>query len=500
MVDKEADSRQSPMALPPCYPDAHLPLCFTAALVGGGLLRVVAPPAVTLLLLSVALLAAVAIVLSQLNIPVARYCLPLGALALGFASAAFLVGPAAEQGIDAAQLEAATALEGYLVEDASRYADSDTRYRLRVTRVSGRGVAYDAAGTLVVVAPGGKEYSAGRRLHVSYTAQDLWQAGNTLMLRSQRVDPVGWTSSHLRRRDTLRRQLFARIDAMGYRPGGLFRALVAGSRSRLTLEQQRLFRESGSSHLLALSGMHLGIIAAVSFGLLRLLLGRRSAFVVTLLLCVGYIYLVGARPSLLRAMAMLALGGWIRLCGRRSDPVNSFALAVGVLLLLMPSLLYQLSFQLSALSILGILGPGAQLRRVIAGYLPRWPAMGLAAAAGAQLATAPLALLVFGTVYPVALLSSLVLIPMVSLFVWSGLAWLLLTALWPQLPSAGLLLLAEQARWIQAAARAFSHAPAAAPSAVGSGVTLTLTVVSLLLLYRRTAALQLRRRPGAWPP
>ena len=498
-MEKEVDSRQSRMALPPRYPDAHLPLCFSLALVSGGLLRAGPLPAVTLLLLSAALLAAAAIVLSQLSIPVARYCLPLGALALGLSSAAFLVGPALKQGIDAAQLGAATAVEGQLVEDAARYADADTRYRLGVTRVSGRGVEYDAVGTLVVVVPGGKEYSAGRRLRVSYTAQDIWQAGDTLMLRSTSVEPLGWNSAHLRRRDTLRRRLFARIDAMGYRPGGLFRALVAGSRSRLTLEQQRLFRESGSSHLLALSGMHLGIIAAVSFGLLRLLLGRRSAFVVTLLLCVGYIYLVGARPSLLRAMAMLALGGWIRLCGRRSDPINSFALAVAVLLLLMPSLLYQLSFQLSALSILGILGPGAQLRRVIAPYLPRWPAMGLAAAAGAQLATAPLALLVFGTVYPVALLSSLIMIPMVSLFVWSGLAWLLLTAVWPQLPAAALLL-ADQARWIQAAARAFSHAPAAAPSVAGSSVTLTLTALSLLLLYRRAVALQQRRRAAAWPP
>lgn len=491
---------QDPLSSPPFYPDARLPVVFCGALTAAALRTAVSRPAAVTVLLSTAFVAAAAAVtLSLLTARGARFCLPLAALALGLAAGILLAGNAAQQSIDPAQLTAGHAVEGHLIEDASRYADSSTSYRLKVMRVIGSTGVVESGGVLLVSVPGGAELSAGRRLRVSYTPDHIRTTGSSVILYSRAIDELGWTAAHYAYRDLARQALFARIEAMGYRPGGLFRALVTGSRSRLTREQQRLFRESGSSHLLALSGMHLGIIAAVSFLVAKRVLGRRAAFMATLAACIIYIYLVGMRPSLLRALAMLALAGSVRLSGRRSDAVNSFALAISTLILLMPSLVHQLSFQLSALSIVGILGPGVRIRALLAPFLPRRVAMGLAAAAGAQLVTAPLALAVFGTVYPVALMSSLVLIPLVSLFVWSGLLWLALTLAVGQVPAA-LLLLPRQAWLIQSAARLFAGVPSAVPSVTTSVVTITVVALVVGVLYYRDGLLLLRRRPGTWPP
>ncbi len=384
-------------------------------------------------------------------------------------------------------------LEGVLVEDAALSADGGVRYRMRVHRVSAEAAETSATGVATVIARRGEELAAGRIIRVPVPSDRLPATSLPVgapaagFIRVDAVEAVGWAAPWYELRAGVRAALFDRIDRMGYRSGGLFRALTTGSRAQLSRAQQASFRESGSSHLLALSGMHLGIIATVVFGVVRILCGKRVAFLVTLAVAVVYVALVGARPSLLRALAMFAVGGGIALAYRSTEPINVLAIAVALPVIVAPHLAAELSFQLSVLSLVGIIVIAPLVYRRLVRRVPPVLAAPLSAAFGAQLATAPLTLSVFGVIHPVAVLSSLLLVPMVTLFVWSGLVWLAASLIMPLGASAfgnglGVLtlfsgVLREQASLIHHTASLFAGVPSVAVSPlVWGSVVLALAV------------------------
>lgn len=118
------------------------------------------------------------------------------------------------------------------------------------------------------------------------------------------------------------------------------------------------FAGAGLSHLLALSGTHVAVIAfLVSFLFLPVEMGgyKRLRILLILAMLWGYALLTGMSPSVVRAviMASFVLGG--RLWGRRSNPVNSLCGAALIILIFSPTSLFMPGFQLSFLAVLGIL-------------------------------------------------------------------------------------------------------------------------------------------------
>jgi competence protein ComEC len=105
------------------------------------------------------------------------------------------------------------------------------------------------------------------------------------------------------------------------------------------------------------------------------------------------------------------------------------ALAAAVVLLANPRSAAELSFQLSFLALLGIALLGPILYRLFTPPLPRFLGSALSISVGAQAATAPLLLSCFGAAYPAGVLAALPLIPMVTAFLWGGLASLALSLL-----------------------------------------------------------------------
>lgn len=464
-------------------PDAYPPVFFAVALVATVLLptRV---PAIAVVFVAAALFP----VLDSFPPPIRYRRIPVLMTALGCAVGLALVVSPQHRPFRVASPTAGTAsvvLEGVLVEDAALSAEGGVRYRMRVHRVSTYAAETSATGVATVMARRGEELAAGRIIRVTVPADRLPVSGLLVsapsagIIRVDSVDANGWAAPRYEFRAAVRSALFVQIDGMGYRSGGLFRALTTGSRAQLSRAQQASFRESGSSHLLALSGMHLGIIAAVVFGIVRVLCGKRVAFLVTLGVAVAYVALVGARPSLLRALAMFAVGGGIALAHRSTEPINVLAIAVALPVIVAPHLAAELSFQLSVLSLVGIIAIAPLVYRRLVRHVPPVLAAPLSAAFGAQLATAPLTLSVFGVVHPVAVLSSLLLVPMVTLFVWSGLVWLGVSAFGH---GAGVLalfsgVLREQASMIHHTAALFAGVPAVAVSSlVWGAVVLSLAV------------------------
>ena len=156
--------------------------------------------------------------------------------------------------------------------------------------------------------------------------------------------------------------LVRRIDALGLAGGhspAILEALLTGRRSSLPRSTIEIFRKSGASHILALSGLHLGVI----YGCIRKILlpagnsrgAKAAAAVLTVSLCGGYVLATGASASITRAFLFIFINECSRLVsGRKSRPLGTFCLALMIQLCLRPDMISSAGFQLSYLAMLGI--------------------------------------------------------------------------------------------------------------------------------------------------
>lgn len=197
-------------------------------------------------------------------------------------------------------------------------------------------------------------------------------------------------------------------------------ALVLGQREVMSPETARRMGRAGLAHLLAISGLHVGMIAGALFSIARLLrLGGRGAHLATILLTLLYVGLIGAPASAVRAGLMIGLWSLSRLAGRASSPFDVLGLAAIVLLLARPWSVTEPGFQLSFAGAAAVgwasreIGRWASLHR-----RPGWLkglAGGAFASAAAVLLTAPISAGYFGRVAPGAVLGNLLAVPLLAL-------------------------------------------------------------------------------------
>ena len=132
--------------------------------------------------------------------------------------------------------------------------------------------------------------------------------------------------------------------------------LLLGQRDNLPAELREDFRGTGTSHLLAISGLHVGVVLVLTMAGSAFLLGRRGPYflVVPLLALWGYALLSGASPSVVRAAIMGTVYLAAVAAGRPRNVFPALALAAGVMAGLEPAILKNLSFQLSFAAVSGI--------------------------------------------------------------------------------------------------------------------------------------------------
>lgn len=209
-------------------------------------------------------------------------------------------------------------------------------------------------------------------------------------------------------------------------------AMTLGHKGELSDELRQTYAMSGASHVLALSGLHLGIVC----GLITLLVrGRRLwATQIGLISAIwAFAWLVGMPISVVRSALMITLGTLFSLAGRHAFSLGNLSVAAAVILALSPRALYDVSFQLSFLSLAGIilllpltqkLAPQAIANRRRAMQL--WQVIGLSVAA--QLATSPVVAYCFGLLPTYFLVTNLVVMPAATLIVYGSLLSLIVPA------------------------------------------------------------------------
>ena len=212
-------------------------------------------------------------------------------------------------------------------------------------------------------------------------------------------------------------------------------AMSLGDKSQLTKNLRETYALTGASHILALSGLHLGII----YTLLSLLLNRRRwqvASQVVIIVCIWlFVFLVGMPASVVRSAVMLTVYALLSLGHRDKMSVNTLAFAAIVMLLFNPMALFDLGFQLSFMAVLAILLFYPLFERVWSQsfYLNhrafKWVWAMLAVSCAAQIGVAPLIAYYFGRFSNYFLLTNLVVIPAATLILYLSLVVLLIPSL-----------------------------------------------------------------------
>ncbi len=229
-------------------------------------------------------------------------------------------------------------------------------------------------------------------------------------------------------------------------------AMTLGEKQNISRELKQVYSISGASHVFALSGLHVSIL----FGLLMFLLPSRrhpaiSSLVATVILW-GYVALIGAQPSLLRATVMLTCYALCLVIGQNTDSLSKLCLAATIMLLAKPQWLFDISFQMSFAAVFGIATCYSPLRNILSLsqadflrppiiiYIKKselWLWSLTVLSLSAQLFTLPLIVHYFGRISVYSLLANLIVSPLATLIVGTALLTLILTFLASPLPVIG---------------------------------------------------------------
>lgn len=244
----------------------------------------------------------------------------------------------------------------------------------------------------------------------------------------------------------LQERLYGRLEAGGLKGDELATvgALTLGYKEELGKELKRHFQASGAAHVLAVSGLHTGIIYGILLGFLTLggrykplyenRLGRRALSITVIGVMWFYALLTGMTPSVVRAVLMVTIFEIGRMAYRQAFSLNTIAAAAVLILIVKPTDLWSVSFQLSfaaTTAIVALVGGGAfSINRYLGLSKYRDRIWGKAivyflgiivVSIAAQLGTLPITMYYFGQISNYFLLTNMIVLPVASFLVPSGL-------------------------------------------------------------------------------
>jgi len=209
---------------------------------------------------------------------------------------------------------------------------------------------------------------------------------------------TGWAAPWWEIRAGVRQAMGDTLAPLGEAPAALCEALLIGAVDDLTPWEKESFRKAGCSHVLALSGMHLSLLALLLTAVFRRRAPPLPVYLGIQAVLGLFCFLAGPIPSLLRAWVMSALAGWWSLTKQPVPLRELLAQSFLVSVFLWPSLASTLSLQLSFLAMAGLFWWSQRWEWTLRPFLGRWTAANLAASASALAATIPLTLTLFGEV------------------------------------------------------------------------------------------------------
>jgi competence protein ComEC len=314
----------------------------------------------------------------------------------------------------------------------------------------------------------------------------------------------------------LRQGARLRVDRFFGAQAPLAASLLLAQRDALDPQVRDRFARAGLSHLLAISGLHVGLVCGIFLlvgSLLRL--GRRGSAVMAAAGTVAYVLVLGAPHSAARAALQIVLLLAASMIQRPARPESMVAAAALILLAVEPGALLSPGFQLSFAGVVGLLALRPPILRLLTGggadgagsgggggkgaAARRWLADSVATSVAATVATAPIVAWHFGQVAPVGILANLVAIPLLSLALPALALTLVAGSVWP---AAGMFLAPPGAlalRLLDRVAALATTVPGATVSMHGAtALMLTIALAAGYVLSRRLGRVRPLIRAAAW--
>lgn len=214
----------------------------------------------------------------------------------------------------------------------------------------------------------------------------------------------------------------------------ILQALVLGQKKEISKELYSDYAAAGAVHILAVSGLHVGILFFIFSFILkplkRLPFGTLIQGIVLVLCLWGFAFITGLSPSVTRAVTMFSFFAFAKSINRDTNSINTLFLSFFVLLLVNPLWLFHVGFQLSYLAVLSILLIQPKLRKY---YRPRfyldklfWDILSVSFAA--QLGVLPLSIYYFHQFPGLFFITNIVVLPVLGILLGSGLLIVCLAA------------------------------------------------------------------------
>jgi len=184
---------------------------------------------------------------------------------------------------------------------------------------------------------------------------------------------------------------------------GYVNAMALGNRTYLDNDEIEMLKRLGIIHILAVSGLHMIII----FNIIGSVIKKSS---IVLSICMVYTFIIGSPPSALRAVFMLIVFAFGKKAIRTYDSASALAFSSIVILLYRPYYLFNISYHLSFLALIGIVVFSKKIKECIL-FLPIWISKSLALILSAQVFVIPYTAMMFSEVNLGVLLGNLVIVP-----------------------------------------------------------------------------------------
>ena len=306
----------------------------------------------------------------------------------------------------------------------------------------------------------------------------------------------------------VQRGLYARYGEIGITGAeqATLGALTLGYKEDLDPALKRAFQRSGAAHVLAVSGLHTGIIYAVLLSLLTIggrrkplyenKIGRWALSIAVIITMWGYAFLTGLTPSVVRSVVMISVVEVGRMLYRQGNTLNCVLFAAWAILLVRPLDLFSVSFQLSFAAVVAIVLLAPTISSA-GGYQRGWRgalqkagsyALGLVVVSmAAQIGTLPISLYYFGQCSNYFLFTNLLVLPLAGVIVVMGFGSLVLGGIpvvgqWIAQGTRGVVWLLNRAvQWIESLPYAFTEKRISLTAAVG----LYIGILIFFIIYEK---------------
>jgi len=219
------------------------------------------------------------------------------------------------------------------------------------------------------------------------------------------------------------------LEKMPFESGAFLRAILLGDRSELPKKLNESFRNSGTMHILAISGLNVALLAGAFLYLFKLLrIKREIRYVFTMLILVFLMLLTGSSASVVRATIMCVVFFTGLLLGRPVDLYNSLGVAALIILIANPKDLFDIGFQLSFIAVLSMVYLTPRLMMLVKKdwnfYARKYLAEPFMISVSATLGTFPFILYYFRMATPVAVISNIFIVPLMFILMIGGMCFI----------------------------------------------------------------------------